>query len=124
MNELLREAIAELDDRLQTRDRELQEAHAQNREEQKRVAGEISSLEQRLAELTHQEHQYEEQRASVAEEHVAELLVALTQGMKQSTSSIVMAASFLLKRLRLVEEQTRLLESEPELIRPRGTIAL
>lgn len=117
MNEMLREAIADLDVRLQARDRELQQAHAQNREEQEKIASEISTLEQHLDALVQQQRLVEEQRVSAAEDHVNELMAALTQGLKQSASSIVMAASFLLKRLRLVEEQTRLLDSEPELAR-------
>jgi hypothetical protein len=117
MSELLREVISELDDRFQTRDRELLQAHSQNREEQEKVASEIGSFEQRLDALVQQQHQFEDQRGSLAEEHMSEVLAVLTQGLKQSASSIVMAASFLLKRLRLVEEQTRLFEGEPELAR-------
>jgi hypothetical protein len=117
MNEMLREAIADLDGRLQARDRELNQAHAQNREEQAKIVREISSLEQRLEALAQQQRLYEEQRVSVEEEHIAELLAVLTQGLRQSASSLVMAASFLLKKIHLVEEQARLLESEPELAR-------
>ena len=117
MDELLREAIAEYNDRLQERDRELQEAHDQNRQKQEKITAEIASLEQRLDALTQEQRRLEEQRMSVAEDHVVELLAVLTKGLKQSASSIVMAASFLLMRLRLVEEQAKLLESEPELTR-------
>lgn len=117
MSEMLREAIAQLDDRLQARDGELRQAQAQYREEQEKIRSEISSLEQRLDALVQQQRLIEEQRASVAEEHVSELMAALTAGLKQSASSIVGAANFLLKRLRLAENQAKLLESEPELAR-------
>jgi hypothetical protein len=117
MSEMLREAIAKLDGRLQAKDRELQQAFTQNREEQEKIEGEIGSLQQRLDALVQQAHLLEEQRASLAAEHVHELVNALKNEMAHSASSIVRAANFLFKRLRLIEEQARMLDSEPELAR-------
>lgn len=115
MSAMLRQAIAELDGRLQARDRELQQAFTQNREEQEKIASEIGSLEERLNALVQQARLLEEQRSSVADEHVGELLATLKKELAHSASSIAGAANFLLKRLRLVEEQAKMLDSEPEL---------